>query len=390
MSESSPPLDLDGLLRFSQAQGVSDIHLKPGRPPIFRLSSSMELVTPRNLGILSESDVRDIFADVLEDRHRELLKENGSVDLGWGVPGIGRFRINLFRSRLGTQAVVRFVTSSIPTLEELFLPPVIKKICEARRGLILVTGAAGQGKSTTLAAIADQINRSRAGHIITIEDPIEYLIEDKRSVVTQREVGSDTVGFREGLRAALRQDPDVIVVGEMRDRETIETAIMAAETGHLVLSTLHTVDVRETVNRVLSVFRETEQDAARIRLAAVMQAVVSQRLVHRASGKGRVPAVEVMLCTGRLRDIMKEHDGADMLSDAIEASHDQYGMQTFDQSLMSLFREKMISYDEAVLNSSRPDDFALRVKGIDTRRTDAETFLTGGFEDYDDSFSTRG
>ncbi|NOZ01073.1 MAG: PilT/PilU family type 4a pilus ATPase, partial [Deltaproteobacteria bacterium] len=278
--------------------------------------------------------------------------------------GLGRFRINLFRSRTGNQAVMRVIPARIPTIKELGLPKVIEKIVEERRGLVLVTGAAGQGKSTTLAAIADQINRVRACHIITIEDPIEYMIIDRKSLITQREVGSDVTTFQDGLRSALRQDPDVIIVGEARDRETIETALIAAETGHLVLSTMHTIDARETVNRVTSVFTESEREYARLLLASVLKAVISQRLVVRSDDKGRVPAVEVMLATGRIKDLLKTQEGTDDLHEAVSQGHQQYGMQTFDQSLMQLYREERITLDMAMEFCSNPADFALRVEGI--------------------------
>jgi twitching motility protein PilT len=364
MADGPSRFTLPDLLKFSVTQGVSDIHLKPGRPPIFRRGVSMELVGPKNMAVLESADVMTLFDEILQEHQKVILRERGQVDLGWGQEGLGRLRINLFRSRAGVQAAIRVIQARIPTLLELNLPKVLPQIASERRGLILVTGAAGQGKSTTMAALADQVNRLRSCHIVTIEDPIEYVIEDRRSVVTQREVGTDTESFAAGLRAALRQDPDVLIVGEMRDRETIETALLAAETGHLVISTLHTVDARETVNRVVSVFTQGEQGHARLLMSSVLRAVVSQRLVPRADGQGRVPACEVMVATPRIKDLLKTPEGDDQLRDAIAQGQQQYGMQTFDQSLMGLYREGRIKLDEALAQCSNPADFALRVKGI--------------------------
>ena len=355
---------LGDLLKFSITQAVSDIHLKPGRPPIFRRGASMDLVGPKGMPVLDSQDVMRLLDEVLQDHHRVLLRERGQIDIGWGQESIGRLRVNVFRSRLGTQAVIRVVPARIPTLTDLNLPKALLNLTTERRGLVLVTGATGQGKSTTLAAVADQINRVRSCHIVTIEDPVEYVIEDRRAVVTQREVGTDTESFAAGLRGALRQDPDVIVVGEMRDRETIDTALLAAETGHLVLSTLHTIDARETINRISSVYTQSEQKHARMILSSVLKAIVSQRLVPRADGQGRVPAVEVLLATPRVRDLLKTPEGDADLPEAIASGAAQYGMQTFDQSLMTLFKDGRIAYEEAISQSSNPADFALRVKGI--------------------------
>lgn len=355
------------LLRFALSNNVSDIHLKPGRVPVVRRGAAVELAGLRGMPVLTEADISALLEDLLTPQHKSTLEERGEVDLVWGEPGLGRFRINLFRGRVGLQAALRVIPERIPTIAELGLPKVVEQIAQERRGLVLVTGAAGQGKSTTLAAIADTINRSRACHIVTIEDPIEYIIEDRRAIVTQRQVGTDTRSFYEGLRAALRQDPDVIVVGEMRDRETIETALIAAETGHLVLSTLHTLDARETVNRVLAVFRDAEKDYARYMLAAVLKAIISQRLVKRADGKGRVPAVEILIATARVRDLLKTPGGGDEIPETIARGHAQYGMQTFDQSLLGLFREGQITYEEALAHCTNPADFALKVRGISSQ-----------------------
>ena len=380
MPDATLSMDLESLLRFAIAQGLSDVHLKPGRPPIFRRGNAMDLVSPRNTALLESRDIQALVDPLFEEHHRVLLREQGGADLGWGVTGVGRFRINVFRSRLGLQAVLRVVPSHIPTLQELCLPQVLANLANERRGLILVTGAAGQGKSTTLAGLVDQINRVRACHIVSIEDPIEFVIEDRRAVVTQREVLTDVPTFAAGLRSALRQDPDVVLLGEMRDRETIETALQAAETGHLVLSTMHTVDARETVNRILSVFEKHEHQQVRLMLASVLRAVVSQRLLSRKDGSGRIPAIELMLATPRIKDLLKTQDGPDEIPNTIANGQAQYGMQTFDQSLTGLFREGRISYEEAMAHASSAADFALRLKGIGTG-TDADSMSGGGGDD---------
>jgi len=364
MSNEKKGLTLNGLLKFAIKQEVSDIHMKSGRPPVFRTGSSDDLVAPKNMEIMNAGDISGLFKGVLDENHQVMMSEKGAVDFGWGVEGLGRLRINYFKSRTGKQAVMRVIPARIPTIRDLGLPKAVERITKMQRGLVLVTGAAGQGKSTTLAAVADQINRIKAAHIVTIEDPIEYMINDRKAIVTQREVGADVPSFKDGLRSSLRQDPDVIIVGEARDRETIETALVAAETGHLVLSTMHTIDARETVNRVTSVFTESEREYARIMLSSTLKAVVSQRLVETADGKGRVPAVELMFVTARIRDLLRTGEGADDLHEAIYQGHSQYQMQTFDQSLMELYRDERISYEKALQHSSNPADFALQVKGI--------------------------
>lgn len=380
MPDATLAMDLESLLRFAVTQGLSDVHLKPGRPPIFRRGNAMDLVSPRGTGPLESKDIQALVDPIFEEHHRTILREQGAADLGWGVTGVGRFRINVFRSRLGLQAVLRVVPSRIPTLQELCLPTVLANLATERRGLILVTGAAGQGKSTTLAGLVDQINRTRACHIVSIEDPIEFVIEDRRAVVSQREVLTDVPTFAAGLRSALRQDPDVVLLGEMRDRETIETALQAAETGHLVLSTMHTVDARETVNRILSVFEKHEHQQVRLMLASVLRAVVSQRLLSRKDGTGRIPAIELMLATPRIKDLLKTEEGPDEIPVSIAQGQAQYGMQTFDQSLTGLFREGRISYEEAMAHASSAADFALRLKGIGTGN-DADSLGGGGRDD---------
>jgi twitching motility protein PilT len=300
----------------------------------------------------------------MNEYQREKFKQTNEVDLAYGVPGLGRFRVNVFQQRGSLGVVLRVIPFRIQSIEQLMLPKVLEKIAGEQRGLILVTGTTGSGKSTTLAAMVDYINATETCHIMTIEDPIEFLIRDKRSIVNQREVGVDTMSFGQALKSALRQDPDVILVGEMRDLETIETALTAAETGHLVMSTLHTLDATETVNRIISAFPPYQQKQVRLQLGSVLRAVISQRLVPRADGRGRVPAVEVLLATARVREMVEDKDRTKEISDAISQGHVSYGMQTFDQSLMGLYRSGLVSYEESLRQATNPDDFALRVSGI--------------------------
>ncbi|MBC7909578.1 MAG: PilT/PilU family type 4a pilus ATPase, partial [Pyrinomonadaceae bacterium] len=292
------------------------------------------------------------------------FKEVCEVDIGYGVSGLGRFRANIFQQRGTVGIVMRVIPDQMRGMSDLMLPPVIERISDEQRGLILVTGTTGSGKSTTLAAMIDRINSNRSGHIVTIEDPIEFLHRDKRSFVTQREVDVDTRSFAEALRGALRQDPDIILVGEMRDPETISTAMTAAETGHLVLSTLHTLDATETITRIVSSFPPHHQKSVRIQLAGILKAVISMRLVRAAKGGGRVPAVEVMVSTGFIRDCIINEEKTAQIRDSIAAGTSQYGMQTFDQSLFHLYQTEMITLDEALRGASNPDEFRLRIDGI--------------------------
>jgi twitching motility protein PilT len=301
---------------------------------------------------------------LLDEYHRKQLDERLQADLAYGTERHGRFRVNVFRQRGLVSIAFRSIPPQVRTIRDLNLPQVVEKVALEHRGLILVTGTTGSGKSTTLAAMIHHINSQRDRHIITVEDPIEYTHKDELSIINQREVGYDTRTFADALRGALRQDPDVILVGEMRDLETIETAILAAETGHLVMSTLHTLDARETITRTISAFPEHQRDQIRLILASVIKGIVSQRLVRRADGKGMVPAVEVLLSTALTRECIAAKEKTHELHDAIARGHATYGMQTFDQSLMSLYREGLITYDEALAQATNPDDFALKVRGI--------------------------
>jgi twitching motility protein PilT len=307
-----------------------------------------------------------IAAAVLPTGHREKFKENREVDLAYSVAGLGRFRCNTFQQRGTIGMIFRVIPMKVATIEELALPKVLKKIAAEERGLVLVTGTTGSGKSTTLAAMIDEINTTRTAHIMTVEDPIEYLHRDNRSIINQREIGVDTMSFSQALRSALRQDPDVILVGEMRDFETIETALLAAETGHLVFSTLHTLDATETINRIIAVFPPHQQKQIRIQLASVLKAVISQRLIPKTDNKGRAPAVEVLISTAFIRDCIMDKEKSHLIHGAIAQGTSQYGMQTFDQSIFYLFQQKLISYEEALRWASNVDEFKLKVQGIST------------------------
>ncbi len=355
-------MELNEILQVALRAGASDIHLKAGLPPMFRVDGA--LVPLKDARRLPPEEVGRMAFGIMNDFQKEKFKQTNEVDLAYGVPGLGRFRVNIFQQRGTLGGVFRVIPFKIQSIEQLLLPKILEKIAGEQRGLVLVTGTTGSGKSTTLAAMIDHVNATETCHIMTIEDPIEFLIRDKRSIVNQREVGVDTMSFGQALKSALRQDPDVILVGEMRDLETIETALTAAETGHLVMSTLHTLDATETINRIISAFPPYQQKQVRLQLGSVLKAVISQRLVPRADGKGRVPAIEVLLATGRVRELIEDKDRTKEIPDAIAQGHVAYGMQTFDQSLMGLLKQGLITYEEALRQATNPDDFALRVSGI--------------------------
>jgi twitching motility protein PilT len=355
-------VELNEILLEALTQGASDVHIKIGQPAIVRIDGSLK---PLQKGKpFSYNEVNQMALGIMNEWQKERFLREKEVDMGYEIHGLGRFRVNIFQQRGKIRIALRIVPYQIKGTRELNLPDVIEKVAMENRGLILVTGTTGSGKSTTLASMIDIINARKTCHIITVEDPIEFVHDDKRAIVDQREVGSDTGTFANALRSALRQDPDVILVGEMRDFETIETALTAAETGHLVMSTLHTIDAKETVTRIISTFPPYHQRQVRMQLAGVIKGVVSQRLVPKADGVGRVPAVEVLVSTARVRECIIEKEKTAELQDAIAKGYTTYGMQTFDQSLMSLLKRRFISYDEALRQSTNPDDFALRVKGI--------------------------
>jgi twitching motility protein PilT len=355
-------MELNEILKIALKGGASDIHLKSGLPVMFRVDGA--LVPLKNGERLLPEEMQKTAFFLMNPVQKARFEEARECDLAYGIPGLGRFRVNIFQQRGTIGVVFRVIPFGVKSIDQLLLPKVIERISMENRGLVLVTGTTGSGKSTTLAAMIDHINSNRTCHIMTIEDPIEFLIRDRRSLVNQREIGVDTQSFANALRAALRQDPDVILVGEMRDFETIETAITAAETGHLVMSTLHTLDATETINRIISVFPPYQQKQVRLQLASILKAVISQRLVPRADGRGRVPALEVMVSTARIRECVADKERTKELPDAIAKGFTTYGMQTFDQSLMHLVKSELVTYEEALKHVSNPDDFALRFRGV--------------------------
>jgi twitching motility protein PilT len=355
-------INIDELLRRAVDKRASDLHLKVGNHPYLRIDGSLNALN--DITRVTPEEMLSMAFSMMTNRQKQKFKETAELDMAYGVAGLGRFRVNVFQQRGNVGMVLRVIPTKIRTIEELELPRILGQICEEQRGLVLCTGTTGSGKSTTLAAMVDRINSLRAEHIITIEDPIEYLHRDKKGFINQREVEVDTSSFSTALRAALRQDPDVVLVGEMRDLETISTALLAAETGHMVFSTLHTLDATETIQRIIAVFPPPEQKQIRLQLASTLKAVISQRLVRRGDGQGRVPAVEVMIATGYIRDCIINPDKTRLIRDAIAAGTSQYGMQTFDQSLFDLYSRNLISLEEALLRASNPDDFRLRVQGI--------------------------
>ena len=352
---------LNDILRPAVTGEASDIHLKAGLPPLFRIDGAL---VPLKSKRLTGEQLERMLAAIMTPAQKAHFEKFHEVDLAYSIAGVGRFRVNAFKQRGTIGIVFRVIPFGVRTLGQLELPKVLERVALEPRGLILVTGTTGSGKSTTLAAMIDYINTHKTCHIMTIEDPIEFLIRDKRSIINQREIGVDTTGFARALRAALRQDPDVILVGEMRDYETIETAMTAAETGHLVMSTLHTIDAAETITRIVSAFPPHQQVQVRLQLASIVSGIVSQRLVPRADGKGRVPAVEIMVSTARIRECIADPDRNKEIPEAIAKGFTTYGMQTFDQSLMSLLKRGLVKYEECLRYVSNPDDFALRFKGI--------------------------
>jgi twitching motility protein PilT len=353
---------IDDLLKVAIEMDASDVHLKVGNYPQFRIHGT--LVPLRQLPRSTSKDLEEMAKQMMNEYQVKKLKDDLDLDLAYTLPGFGRFRGSIFYQRGSLAISLRLIPFEVKTIRELLLPEALEKIANYERGLILVTGTTGSGKTTSLAAMIDFINTNRRQHILTIEDPIEYLHKDKKSTICQREVGSDVKGFSRGLRAALREDPDCILVGEMRDLDTIETAMLAAETGHLVLSTLHTLDAPETINRIISVFPPHQQRQIRIQLASILVAVISMRLIPRKDGQGRVPAVEVMITTPYIADCILDREKTFLIRDAIAQGVSQYGMQTFDQSIYQLYTQGYISFEQGLRYSSSPDNFQLRVQGI--------------------------
>ncbi len=355
-------MEIDELLKIAIENDASDLHLKAGNHPIIRIHGMLKPLT--NFPKLTPRETFQLAEQITNEYQKEVLKKELDIDLAYSLPGFGRFRGSIYHQR-GTIAItLRIIPLEVKTIRELLLPKVLEKISLEQRGLVLVTGTTGSGKTTTLAAMVNHINENRVENIITIEDPIEYLHRDKKSTISQREVGLDVSSFSRGLRASLREDPDVILVGEMRDAETIGTALLAAETGHLVLSTLHTLDAPETINRIISVFPPHHQRQIRLQLASILKAVISMRLIPKKDGLGRVPAVEVMIATPYIQECINDREKTIFIRDAIAAGVSQYGMQTFDQSIYQLYKEGYISYEQGLRYSSTPDNFKLRVMGI--------------------------
>lgn len=349
---------MEKIIKAAVERGASDLHIKAG--DVFRARIDGKLV-PLTKQALTPDQTKSIALRLIanEDDRARIDKIN-DYDCSWGAPGIGRFRVNILRQRSSFMIVMRVIPFEVPNFERLAVPPVLKEVAEAERGMILVTGVTGSGKSTTMAAMINHINQHHNKHIVTLENPIEFLHRDLQSSVTQREIGVDTESFRMGLRAALRQDPDVVLIGEMRDSETIDTAMKAAETGHLLISTVHTPDAQSTVMRIMAMFPPEEQDVVRVRLAESLHAVVSQRLLPRKDGNGRVAALEIMIVTPTIRDLMLDRDKINEIRDYIAAGREQYGMQTFDQHLEQLVNEGTIELKVALAASSRPSDLALK------------------------------
>lgn len=359
MAPALKDMSIDNLLRITVDRGASDLHITVGLPPMLRIDGKL---MPTEFPKLSPEDTKRLIYSILNDRQRERFERELELDMSYSIKGYGRFRLNIYRQRGAVAAAFRVIPSTIRSREELGLPEIIDELAKKKSGLILVTGPTGVGKSTTLACIVDMINSTRSEHIITIEDPIEYLHTHKKSIVNQREVGQDTKSFSKALRSALREDPDVLMVGEMRDLDTMASALTAAETGHLVLSTLHTTDAAQTIDRIIDVFPPHQQQQVRVQLASVLEAVISQQLIPKASGKGRVVACEVLIATPAVRSIIR--DGKVHQLKAIMQTSAQYGMQTMDQALFNLFKNGDISAEEAISRSTNPQEMKARIQQL--------------------------
>ncbi|MGH2734342.1 MAG: type IV pilus twitching motility protein PilT [Actinomycetota bacterium] len=353
---------VEDFMRYVVDRKASDLHVKAGGPPSVRVNGRLERT---DFPAMNEGDCERVALEIMDEEQARTFKERGEVDFAHSVETLGRFRVNVFRQR-GTVAIAaRRVLPGSPAFETLGLPPAVRTLADEQRGLILVTGPTSSGKTTTTAAMINHINSTRACHILTVEDPIEILHYDRQAIVNQREIGHDTEDWLRALRAAMRQDPDVIFIGEIRDAETVKAALQAAETGHLVISTLHTADVSETVNRIIDFFEPHQQKQIRVSLAASLKGVVSQRLVRRFDSRGLVPAVEVLVMNGRIRDLILNPDQTHLIHDIVAESA-FYGMQTFDQALLALFRVGAVSLDDAMTAATNPHDFqiALRQEGL--------------------------
>jgi len=360
IADNQPGMNIDELLRHTVERGASDLHLKVGNVPFLRIDGDLQ---PTSHDVLTPPDTVAFGTTVMSEHKRREFEQHNEADIGYTLQGVGRFRINVFRQRGLVGLAVRRVRSEIPTFEELRLPEVMRTLADSPRGLVLITGPTGTGKTTTIASMIGYINRSRRAHIVTIEDPIEVVHDDEMSIIQQREIGLDTDSYEAALRHVVRQDPDVIFVGEIRDAESALSAIQAAETGHLVISTLHTIDCMETINRVLDLFPPQQAKEVRTSFAGALRGIVSQRLVQKADGKGRVPAVEVLVNTGRVFDRVVDPEQTDSIVDVI-ADGAYYGMQSFDQALVLLVKDGLVTVDEARRTASSPHDFDLQLSGV--------------------------
>ncbi|MBF4510616.1 MAG: PilT/PilU family type 4a pilus ATPase [Aeromicrobium sp.] len=352
--------DIDGILKLMAERGSSDLHLKVGSPPAIRLNG--RLVVLRDLPVLSTEATKTLAIGMMDARQQESFENHREVDFAYSVPGVGRFRVNVFHQRGSVGMTLRRVATDRAGIEDLGLPPVVRRLAEESRGLVLVTGTAGSGKTTTLAAMIDHINHSREGHIVTIEDPIEVLHQDVKCIINQREIGIDTESYADALRHVVRQDPDVILIGEMRDHETVSAALTAAEIGNLVLSTLHTIDATETINRIIDFFPPYQQKQVRLMLASTLKGIISMRLIPSING-GLVPAVEVMVMTGTIREYIMDSEKTYMIRDAMEEG-EYYGMQTFDQSLINLYADGRITLDDATAMAANAHDFKIKIRQL--------------------------
>jgi twitching motility protein PilT len=354
-------MNLKQMLAEVLAKKASDLHLRVGVKPMIRVDGALISLETESL---TQADMDEVMKQILTEEQKERFLKRNELDLALSISKMGRFRINFYRQRGTVGIALRTVHTLVPTFEELNLPKVCKGLANNRRGMIILTGTTGSGKSTTLASMIEHINTNRSENILTIEDPMEYIHKDRKSIICQREVGGDTESFVTALRHALRQDPDVILVGEIRDFETMSIALTAADTGHLVLTTLHTLNAIETINRIISFFPPHQHQQIRLLLAATLKAIVCQRLLPRSDGPGRVPAVEVLVSTALIREYIIDPMKTPLIIELIESGNIQYGMQSFDQSIMQLYKDGFISYEEAMQQCSNPDDFELRVRGI--------------------------
>mgnify|MGYP000740092297 CR=1 FL=1 len=355
-------MELKTLLEKMMKVNASDLHLKAGAPPVFRIDGRLVIEKSESL---TPEVLKTMAYQIMTPSQQQTFERMKEMDFAIGVRGVGRFRVNIFLQRGSIAIAMRAIPMSVKRIDELNLPPILKEVSLKPRGLILVTGTTGSGKSTTLAAMIEHINENISKHIITIEDPIEYLFRDNLSVINQREVLMDTISFSIALRHILRQDPDVILIGEIRDRETMDVALKAADTGHLVMSTLHTLNATETINRIISFYPPHQHQHIRVLLAATLVGVVSLRLLPRTDGKGRIPAVEILIATPTIKEYLLDPVKTLLIQSAIEEGYGQYGMQTFDQSIFRLYKDGLISYDDAIQAVSNPDEFKLRLVGIE-------------------------